>query len=81
MASVYQPLGTYLARQSGPTLTLTFREVEARLGRQLPPSATVRRDWWTNRHVHSHAYHGWLIAGWRITSVELVRQLVTFRRG
>ncbi len=81
MASVYQPLGAYLARQPGPTCVLTFREVEARLGRPLPPSACARRDWWNNRHVQSHAYHGWLAAGWRIVSVDLECQLVTFRKG
>ena len=81
MASVYEPLGAYLARQPGPTCVLTFSEIEVCLGRQLPPTAGVRRDWWRNRHIHSHAYHGWLAAGWRIVSVDLERQLVTFRKG
>ncbi len=81
MASVYQPLGAYLARQPGPTCVLTFCDIEACLEHSLPPNACGRRDWWRNRHVHSHAYHGWLAAGWRSASVDLERQLVTFRKG
>ena len=60
---------------------LTFREVEALLGRPLPPSARARRDWWTNHHGHAQAHYGWRAAGWRIVSVDLERQLVTFRKG
>ena len=81
MNSVYRALGGYLTRQPGPSCALSFREIEACLGRPLPPTAGVRRDWWRNRHVDSHAYHGWLAAGWRIVSVDLERQLVTFRKG
>ncbi len=60
---------------------LTFCEVEALLGRPLPPSASARRDWWTNHHGHAQAYYGWRAVGWRIVSVDLERQLVTFRKG
>jgi hypothetical protein len=81
MASVYQALGAYLGRQSGPTCVLTFGEIEARLGRALPPSAYARRGWWNNRDVPPHAYHGWVSAGWRIASVDMERQVVTFRKG
>jgi hypothetical protein len=81
MSSAYRPLGDYLTGQPGPTCALTFREVEALLGRPLPPSASARRDWWNNRHVQSHAYHGWLATGWRVVSVDLTSQRVTFRKG
>ena len=81
MASLYQPLGAYLARQPGPTCVLTFREIEAFLGRPLPPVASTRRSWWSNHPSHPQAYHGWLAAGWRIETADLARQLVTFRRG
>ena len=81
MESTHRPLGAYLTRQPGPTCALTFREIEACLRRRLPPTASVRRDWWRNRHVYSHAYHGWLAAGWRVESVDLARQVVTFRKG
>ena len=82
MASIYQPLGTYLARQPGPTVTLPFREVEAILGRPLPVSATAAHAgaWWTNDADHSQADYGWLVAGWQVASVDRRRQTVTFRK-
>ena len=78
MASVYQPLGAYLARQPGPMHTLTFHEVEAILGRSLPSSAARVRDWWTNDPGHSQADYGWLAAGWQVDSVDRGGQAVTF---
>ncbi len=80
MASVYQPLGAYLARQSGPTLTLTFGQVEAIIGRSLPHSASARRDWWSNDAGHSQADYGWLAAGWVVVTVDRGHQTVTFRK-
>ncbi len=81
MASSYHPLGAHLARQPGPTCVLTFREVEARLGRALPPAACALRAWWSNHHSHAQAYHGWRAAGWRVAAVDLAHQRVTFRKG
>ncbi len=80
MASVYQPLGAYLARQPGPTHPLTFREIEAILGRPLPRSALAEgaRAWWTNDPGHSQTDYGWLAAGWQVDSVDRGRQTVTF---
>jgi len=81
MASVYQPLGAYLARQPGPTHTLTFHEVEAILGRPLPPIASTARAraWWANEPGRSQADYGWLGAGWQVDSVDRRGQSVTFR--
>jgi hypothetical protein len=80
MASVYQSLGAYLARQPGPTRTLPFGEVEAIIGRPLPPTAYARRDWWTNEPGRSQADYGWLAAGWVVDTVDRGRQTVTFRK-
>ena len=80
MASVDQPLGAYLARQPGPTHTLTFGEVEALLGRPLPAYAHAERAWWTNDPGHSQADDGWLAAGWQVASVDRSRQTVAFRK-
>ena len=78
--SVYQPLGAYLAQQSGPTHTLTFGEVEATIVRPLPRSAYAGREWWTNNPGHSQADYGWLAAGWQVGSVDRGRRTVTFRK-
>ncbi len=80
MASLYQPLGAYLARQRGPTHALTFPEVEAILGRSLPAAASGGRRWWTNNPGHSQADYGWLATGWEVDSVDRGRQTVTFRK-
>ncbi len=82
MASRYHGLARHLAAQPGPTQTMTFAEVAATTyGRSLPPSAYAARSFWSNSAAHSHARHGWLAAGWRIASVDLGRQRVTFRKG
>ena len=83
MTSVYEPLGAYLARQPGPTHTLTFRQVEAILGRPLPSSALAGRAsaWWTNDPGRSQADHGWLAVGWEVATVDGRREAVTFRKG
>jgi hypothetical protein len=81
MVSIYQPLGVYLARQPGPTHTLTFGQVEALLGRSLPAAASGGRRWWTNNPGHSQADYGWLAAGWQMATVQRQRQMVTFRKG
>jgi len=80
MASIYQPLGAYLAGQPGPTRTLTFGEVEAILGRPLPAVARTGRRWWTNNPGFSQADYGWLAAGWQVDSMDRGGQVVTFRK-
>ena len=82
MASVYQPLGAYLARQPGPTCALTFPEVEAILGRPLPrvAAAAGARAWWTNEPGRSQAAYGWLAAGWQVARIDRRHQTVTFRQ-
>ena len=80
MASIYQPLGAYLAGQPGPTRTLTFGEVEAILGRPLPSSASAGREGWTNDPGHSQADYGWLAADWVVDSVDRGPQPVTSRK-
>lgn len=43
----YAPLRRYLARQSAPTLSLSFAEIESLIGRLLPKGAS-RPDWWSD---------------------------------
>jgi hypothetical protein len=81
VASTYRRRGAYLTRQPGPTCVLTFHEIEARLSRPLPPAACALRAWWSNHHSPSQAYHGWGAVGWRIASVDMVRQRVPVRKG
>ena len=57
MASIYQPLIASLARQPGPTCALAFREIEARLGRPLPPKPAFAGTGGVSA-MCTHAYHG-----------------------
>jgi hypothetical protein len=58
---------------------MSFAEIEALIG-TLPPSARTWRAWWANSRSHIEATDGWLAAGWEVESVDLDRQIVTFRR-
>ena len=46
--SVYDPLLRELGRTKAQTIRLTFSEIEAILGRPLPPSAYKFSAWWGN---------------------------------
>ena len=79
--SKYQPLADHLATQSGDYVTMTFTQLKALLGHDLPPSAWGRR-WWANsapkRTSHAQA---WLSVGWRVEEADpRYEQTVTFVR-
>lgn len=80
--SKYAPLGRYLAAQPSSEVRLTFAEIERILGDTLPRSAHHHRAWWANERngPHPHA-RIWMGAGWRVASVNLTAEKVTFARG
>lgn len=78
--SLYAPLVQSLEVASGPTVELSFRELEVLLGRQLPPSAIKRREWWANSEQSSQG-RAWLGAGWKVRTVDLFGRRVRFVRG
>jgi hypothetical protein len=77
----YDPLRSYLESKSPSeiTLTMSFSEIEKRVGR-LPTSARQSRSWWTSTRSASRGAHGWLTANWRINSVDLDSEQVIFAR-
>ena len=79
MPSRYQPLADYLAGLPPETgrITLTFPEMEAILGGELPAGAAVR-SWW-EQLTRGPA---WRAAGWRLVGVRLRagHEWVTFAR-
>ena len=78
--SKYDPLETYLKGQTAAEVPISFREIEAILGRRLPPSAFRHRPWWANDatgHVHAKA---WLSAGYETARVDLKTGTLVFRR-
>ncbi len=78
----YNLLSAFLQKRSGEEtgLTLPFEHIEAILERNLPDSARKYREWWANHEGNSQA-QGWLSAGWKVDSVDLMREMVTFIRG
>jgi DNA-binding transcriptional regulator YiaG len=77
--SKYYHLYTYLMQSGQEILTLSFKQIEAILGRSLPPSARARRDWWGNRTSALQAT-SWQNAGYQITNFDLEKEQVTFTR-
>ena len=79
--SVYQPLGDYLARLSTDHVNLTFTDVEQIIHRRLPPSARTRSVWWANDHSSpGRCCAAWLDVGWKVDSINLSREMVSFAR-
>ena len=74
--SIYDPLRYWLKRQ---TVTATFAELAKVLGRDdLPQTARNTRQWWENsRSGHPQAI-AWLDAGWKVQTVDLKAERVTF---
>jgi hypothetical protein len=81
MSYIYQPLLQHLARSASPELSMSYAEIEAVLGRRLPPSArneAVKRQWWANTETHSQA-KAWLANG-RKAKLDVRNDVVTFYR-
>ena len=78
--SKYYGLHVHLVSAKGQTMRMTFGDVEAVLGFRLPPGARSNRAWWGNsRSGHSQS-RAWLLAGWRMTDVDLEAEVVRFDR-
>jgi hypothetical protein len=80
----YSALSNLLA--SAPTkytvLTMPFSELEGQTGIVLPNSAKNHRPWWANEGSNSrHSQcRAWLGVGFRVYTVNLLQQEVTFER-
>ena len=79
--SMYYPLHVYLSRLSNTSrVDIEFSQVEGVIGQTLPNGARSHRAWWANgRSGHSQS-RAWLLAGWRVASVDLSREVVTFEQ-
>jgi DNA-binding XRE family transcriptional regulator len=75
----YHPLYRALEAAGTGNVSLTFGEIEALLGRPLPPSARSRRDWWGNRNKANQA-SAWMEAGYHVVELDLPGERVTFAR-
>jgi len=80
--SRYTPLALYLQSQpiGQEKVDISFTDIELLIGVQLPMYARRHRSWWANDttgHVQSQR---WLEAGWRVSSVNMSGERVTFSR-
>ncbi|MYE11034.1 MAG: hypothetical protein F4X99_05105 [Gammaproteobacteria bacterium] len=78
----YAPLYRHLAGMSTMEWPVSFGELEAILGFDLPASARLYRPWWSNQRRgtgHSHAL-AWYVAGWKTRSVDLESETLVFER-
>ena len=64
--SRYAPLAVHLQKQplSVDDLVMTFEQLEAIIGAELPPSARRHRAWWNN-HAGNTQGRAWLDVGWQ----------------
>jgi hypothetical protein len=78
--AIYKALGDHLTKNAGTRIPMTFKEVEAVIGRKLPASAFRHRPWWANEERgHSHA-KAWLTAGYETEQVDMAARKLVFRR-
>ena len=78
----YAPLYRHLIAMRGSGWRISFAELEAILGFDLPVSARLYRSWWSNRKRaagHSHAL-AWHAAGWKTRDVDLEAETLVFER-
>ncbi len=75
----YDPLRAHLRNHGGQSISMTFRQIETVIGADLPPSATIHREWWGNTPVTSQAI-AWHEAGYRVDSVNQSGEFVRFTK-
>ena len=78
--SKYQPLENHLRLTGDRKVPMTFKEIEAVLGTDLPHSARKHRPWWSNNPSNSSITHFWLAAGYKTTEVDLGAEQLVFVR-
>lgn len=74
----YDPLGERLGAATGREIRMSFDEIEALIGADLPKSAREKRGWWSDS-VEGHAA-SWTGAGFTVQEVDLEGENVTYRR-
>ena len=76
----YEQLSAFLDRQTAGEVAMTFAEIEAVIGRRLPPSARKHRPWWSNNPSNSVMTQAWLKAGYKTEQVDMGAERLVFRK-
>jgi CBS domain-containing protein len=78
--SKYAPLAAFLQSQASDRVEVAFAKVEELIGGPLPPSARRHPSWWANDSVGHVQSRQWLEIGWRVWTVSVAEEKVTFYR-
>jgi hypothetical protein len=76
----YEPLTSFLRRQTADEVRLTFAQIERVIGAKLPPKAQLQRAWWSNSASNNVLTKAWLVAGFRSEQVDIEGRQLVFRR-
>ncbi len=79
LLSKYRRLAEYFDGLTVDRVELSLTDVENILGFRLPSSAR-RAAWWANDKTKTQAVHGWLKAGWVVESVNMRKEIISFKR-
>jgi hypothetical protein len=79
----YEALSRYLQKTEESKIELTFEKIVEILGKDLPESALIHPEWWSNPKIikkgeHVQATDGWMAAGWYVLSVDPKGKKVVF---
>lgn len=78
--SKYSSLRRHLEREAGPSVEMTFDEIDDVVG-GLPASARRYSAWWSNEGEGTHVQaRAWMDAGWCVAKVNLTAERVRFTR-
>jgi hypothetical protein len=75
----FDALKEYLWRQTKPTVTLKFAELEVILGFKMPPQSSVSLQWWRRRWPNGISEAGY-DTGYIVHRVDFRKKSVSFRR-
>jgi hypothetical protein len=67
----YQPLEAFLSGCEADETTMSFEEIEAVIGADLPEAAHTHRAWWSNNPSNNVMTRCWLAAGYRTERVDM----------
>jgi hypothetical protein len=76
----YQPLEAFLSGCEADETTMSFEEIEAVIGADLPEAAHTHRAWWSNNPSNNVMTRCWLAAGYRTERVDMAARRLVFRR-
>ena len=78
--SKYSALGSYLSKQFGSEIPMTFAQIEKVTGVKLPPKAQHHRAWWSNNPSNNVMTKVWLDAGFQTEQVDMASRKLVFKR-